>query len=289
MNKVAIALPDTAVSDVYDIRDKTSKLATIARTAALFEVSTIFIYKDQIISGSKADYERRVMKTILSYIETPQYLRKLLFPFHKDLKYAGQLPPLATFHHPIEEIKANQFRDGVAYLTRTNKVVVEVGAEEPLSVINNPGESLKGKRLRVSTFIRREDNGTLVAEIVPRDAIETKLYWGYTIKETNNPLQKFLKKEDYIVIGTSKQGENYKNIHLETNEQLLKKKISKKPILLVFGSPKTGLPEMLKGTGVKQNEIFDLMVNTVPNPGTRSVRLEEAIMISLARLLPIFE
>lgn len=287
-NKLAIAIPDTSVSDVFDLGEKTHKLGTIARSVAIFEVNTIFIYKDTSISGSKSDYERRVMKNILSYIETPQYLRKSLFPFHKDLKNAGQLPPLATFHHPIDNIKPNQYRDGIVYLNKKNEVVAEVGAENPLQVLNNPGESLKNRKLRVTTLIRRVD-GKLVAEIIPKEIAEEKLYWGYTIKETSNPLSKFNKKNDYIVIGTSRTGDKYDEINIKENESLMKKFSTNKPILLVFGSPKTGLPEMLKGTGVKQNDLFDLFLNTIPHPGTRSVRLEEAITISLARLLPMFE
>ncbi len=288
-NKIAIAIPDTSVADVFDIGEKTAKLGIIARSVAIFEVSTIFIYKDPSISGSKSDYERRLMKNILNYCETPQYLRKLLIPFHKDLKNVGQLPPLATYSHPIDQIKPNQFREGVVYLDKNNNVVVEVGAEKPLPVLNNPGTSLKNKKLRVSTIIKRQDNGSLTAEIIPKEVVEEKLYWGYTIKETNNPLHKFYKKDDYIVIGTSRTGDIYKNIKIEEHEQIIRKISSHKPILLVFGSPKTGLPEMLKGTGVKQNELFDLFLNTVPNAGTRSIRLEEAITISLARVLPMFE
>lgn len=276
------------MSDVFDIGEKTYKLGIIARSMAIFQVDTLFIYKDQTISGSKSDYERRFIKNILNYCDTPQYLRKLLIPFHKDLKNVGQLPPLATFHHPIDQIKQNQFREGVVYLTKKNEVVVEVGADEPLKVLNNPGESLKGKKLRVSTFIKRQKDGSLVAEIIPREVIEEKLYWGYTIKETNNPLHKFNKKNDYLVIGTDRDGEIYSSVQVDSNEHLKKKVSSNKPLLIVFGSPKTGLPEMLKGTGVKTSDIFDLYLNTVPNAGTRSIRLEEAITISLARLLPMF-
>ena len=273
---------------MYDIGEKTYKLGVIARSVAIFGVDTIFIYKDTSISGSKSDYERRFIKNILNYCETPQYLRKLLIPFHKDLKNVGQLPPLATYHHPIDQIKPNQFREGVVFLNKKQEVVVEVGAEEPLPVVNNPGESLKNKKLRVSTIIRREKNGSLVAEIIPKEAIQEKLYWGYSIKESNNPLHKFTKKEDYIVIGTDREGENYSTFNLQNNEQVLKKQSSHKPILIVFGSPRAGLPDMLKGTGVKINDLFDLYLNTVPNAGTRSIRLEEAITISLARILPMF-
>jgi predicted SPOUT superfamily RNA methylase MTH1 len=36
---------------------------------------------------------------VLCYLETPQYLRKALFPVHRDLKYAGLLNPIDAPHH----------------------------------------------------------------------------------------------------------------------------------------------------------------------------------------------
>lgn len=36
---------------------------------------------------------------LLQYLECPQYLRKHVFPLHKDLQYAGLLNPLDAPHH----------------------------------------------------------------------------------------------------------------------------------------------------------------------------------------------
>ena len=141
--KISVAIPDSAVSDNFDIREKTIKLGMIARALAIFEVDDLLIYRDPTISNDKSTYERRFMRNVLSYIETPQYLRKILFPFHKDLQYAGHLPPLATSHHPIEKIKAKQFREGVLFLNKNKEPLVEVGAETPLPVMANPGIPLK--------------------------------------------------------------------------------------------------------------------------------------------------
>ena len=140
------------------------------------------------------------------------------------------MPPRATFSHPIDQIKQNQFRDGVVYLNRKNEVVVEVGAEQPLKALNNPGSSLKDKKLRVTTIIRRLEDNSFAAEIIPKEAVEEKLYWGYSIKETNNPLHKFNKKDEYIVIGTSRTVDVYTSIIMDNNDQLAKKISSKKPI-----------------------------------------------------------
>ena len=49
---------------------------------------------------------------IKEYLECPQYLRKDLFPHHKDLKYAGLLNPLDTPHH-LRQSEFSQYREGV--------------------------------------------------------------------------------------------------------------------------------------------------------------------------------
>jgi predicted SPOUT superfamily RNA methylase MTH1 len=282
--KIAVAIPDSAVSDIFDIREKTIKLGMIARALAIFEVSTLFIYKDSTLSKDKATYERRFIRNVLSYIETPQYLRKTLFPFHKDLQFAGQLPPLATLHHPTEKLKSKQYRDGVLFLNEKSEAVVDVGAEIPIPVQNNPGKTLKKKKIRVTTRIYKDKNGKFFAEIIPKEKVEQKMYWGYRIKESNLPLSKFTdKKEEYIVIATSRKGNNYEDIDY-TN--ILENNKSKKQLLFLFGSPKHGLQELLKGTEKKIKDIADCYVNTIPHSGVRSIRLEEAIPISLARLLP---
>lgn len=46
------------------------------------------------------------------YLECPQYLRKDLFPHHKDLKYAGLLNPLDTPHH-LRQSEFSQYREGI--------------------------------------------------------------------------------------------------------------------------------------------------------------------------------
>ena len=49
---------------------------------------------------------------ILQYLETPQYLRKVIFPKHKDLQLVGLLNPLDCPHHMRidDEFK---YREGV--------------------------------------------------------------------------------------------------------------------------------------------------------------------------------
>jgi hypothetical protein len=78
-----------------DTRVNTLKVGQIARAAAVFRVSRIVIYRDQEYNDS------RFISMILRYMETPQYLRKLLIPRREELRHVGMLPPLRTSHHPF--------------------------------------------------------------------------------------------------------------------------------------------------------------------------------------------
>ena len=60
------------------------------------------------------------LSRILQYLECPQYMRKQLFPQHKDLQYAGLLNPLDSPHHLRADEEA-EFREGIV----TDKPVAE--------------------------------------------------------------------------------------------------------------------------------------------------------------------
>ena len=86
----SIAIPASLVSDVPHLREKTAKIGLIGRSAAIFRVDEIVIYED----GRGGDAE--LIRAILTYMETPQYLRKALIGMRPELRYAGILPPLRT-------------------------------------------------------------------------------------------------------------------------------------------------------------------------------------------------
>jgi hypothetical protein len=53
---------------------------------------------------------------------------------------------------------------------------------------------------------------------------------------------------------------------------------------VVFGGPHAGLLEICKRQGIDAKEFFDVVVNTIPNQGTATVRTEEALIATLALL-----
>src|SRR5207249_10544130 len=70
----------------------------VSRALGTFRVEEVIIYRDR--AGPEIDREVKLIEKMLTYIETPQYLRKHLFKMDPDLQYAGTLPPLRTPNHP---------------------------------------------------------------------------------------------------------------------------------------------------------------------------------------------
>jgi predicted SPOUT superfamily RNA methylase MTH1 len=89
----------------------------IARALAVFSVDEVVIYEDGPPrphlhdAASAADFTTRKEYTgdtdpchflahVFSYLETPPFMRKTLFPMHPNLRLAGLLPTLDMQSHP---------------------------------------------------------------------------------------------------------------------------------------------------------------------------------------------
>lgn len=53
------------------------------------------------------------MSRLLQYVEAPPYLRKKLFPVHRDLKFAGLMPPVDAPHHMQHKDDRSMYREGI--------------------------------------------------------------------------------------------------------------------------------------------------------------------------------
>ncbi|WP_455141000.1 putative RNA uridine N3 methyltransferase [Candidatus Hodarchaeum mangrovi] len=268
-----IAIPDSAVSDCSDIRAKTEKIFQFARISAIYQVPDIMIYHDPFLKPEEAHRESRRIRRILEYIECPQYLRKRLFPISRDTSAVGVLSPLATPHHVLsKEIKPNEIREAVIFLLQ-GRTVGDVGSLHLLEVINPPKFSLQEKVLRVTVKIILKDD-KLKLRLLPNRPSD--IYWGYKVHVSKVALSKALLNFKGIKIATSKTCEPITS--LNPND------LQNKDILITFGSPYKGIPEMLKAEGKKIRDVFDHCINSLTHSGTRSLRLEEAMMITLSKL-----
>ncbi|MEM3078554.1 MAG: RNA methyltransferase, partial [Nitrososphaerales archaeon] len=107
---------------------------------------------------------------------------------------------------------------------------------------------------------------------------EIKDYWGYEVK-TAPSLGKLVKsiKSDLIIF-TSKKGK----IITEFWTELIDEVKRANSILLVFGSPKRGVFEILSDENMNPMQISKFIINTMPDQKTATVRTEEALLASLA-------
>jgi methyltransferase len=267
-----LTMPDSSLSDEQTKRDKSIKIAQFARACSIFRVKRIYIYHDSLSEFEKDDLH--LIKTILRYLDTPQYLRKILYPRMQQLEYAGILHPIKAPHHKapedIKKVKAGDVRIGVIVKAKS-QLFVEVGLG---SLVPFVGEGLEGKKVNVK-FIAPYPN-LKATKATEQDIFD---YWGYEVKEVPSLSKLLTSVEKTEVVITSRKGTYFKNIETKLAERA--KNIQN--ILVVFGAPKHGIHDILAKDGASVKS-YEFIVNMFPNQGTETVRLEEAVLGSLAIL-----
>jgi len=273
-SSLSVLLPSSLVTDTSELRQKTVKIGWVARTLAIFGVNKVCIYHDDDPHSRDQEVERKLIVSLLRYAETPQYLRKFIFPRTKELRYAGLLPPLRTPHHPLdgEKIKLGDLREAVVIQSGEGGSLLEMGLREK-GIIRKRLRS--GCRLTVKLGKRSGDGGVEVSQVSREDVKE---YWGYKVL-TANSLREGLNRLDIdYKIGTSRRGRNLYEAVRGIKES------SPKSVGVAFGGPYAGLFEICRRQGVDIEELFDAVVNTIPGQRTATVRTEEALMATLSVL-----
>lgn len=261
--KLSVAIPTSALSDESLKIDKTKKISVLARSCAIFKVDTIYVYHQ----GEKTA-DSALITTILKYLETPQFLRKRLFPKVNDLKFAGALQPLRIPSHSTpanpKSITRNDIREGIVVSVKGRRFV-DVGINQLVPFF---GSTPPGKRTTIQ--FKEGYPKFSIKEIASQ---ESPSYWGYAVKERAN-LYSLLSEWGGNIILTSKKGKKV------TGEQLSKYTKSDQNTLVVFGSPEKGIHEIV---GPKINKVQNAkFLNFFPNQATQTIRLEEALLGTLA-------
>ena len=274
--EVSIAIPASFVSDTPHLREKTFRIGLVGRATAIFQIDEIIVYPDMPNVDQTRD--AKLLALILSYMETPQYLRKKLFKIRPELRYAGVLPPLRTPHHPLinrlKKLNIGEYREGVVVSSSTKGSFVDVGVEQPAFIL--------GKRLQPKTRVTvkiTQLQKQFLATPASREEIGT--YWGYKVKISKIPFGQLIKKRNFnLVIATSRKGKPI----MEVIDTLKEKWKTSKKILIAFGAPTQGLYEILAHERPKLEEVAHFVLNTIPAQGTETVRTEEALYATLAIL-----
>ena len=269
--RLSIAIPSSLVSEVPHLREKTRVFGQVARAAAIYRVDAIHVYRD-------APDESRLIRLILGYAETPQYLRRRLYPKRPELQYAGVLPPLRTPHHPLETRAENldigEPREGVVLAEEGDGFLVDVGVDRPLKATGRAPSIGSRTTVRIT-----ETTPELTGRFIRRR--EVAQYWGYTIQIVDGGLGRLASREEYdLTVATSRHAPSFKQVE----PQLRNSWKGAGNILVAFGSPRRGVSEILAEDGQTIDDVFDFTVNMIPDQGTATVRTEEALHASLAIL-----
>lgn len=267
--KLSIAFPSSIVSELSHLRDKTSVIGQIARVAAIHRVEDIYVYRD-------SPDESRLIRLILSYIETPQYLRKNLFRMMEELRYVGVLPPLRTPHHPLErssnKLDIGEFREGVVISEDEGEYLIEIGVETPVRVTGR-GPSVGGRTTVRLTSIQP----MLLGRFTKRRDVNS--YWGFGVHIVGGGLGKLASRGDFdLTLATSNLGPPFRDLEPEFGARLA----DAKSALIAFSSPREGLQEILSRERLEVSKVFDFTANVIPEQGSVTVRTEESLSAALA-------
>lgn len=290
---VSIALPGSVMDNAQSPELRTYLAGQIARACTVFCVDEVVIFDEQgedtgTVEGEFKGVGKKgkacvQLARILQYLECPQYLRKVFFPKHHDLQFAGLLNPLDSPHHMRIDDEA-EFREGVV-VDRPSKAstgsFVNCGMRKEVKIDKQlqPGLRVTVRMMKNQNTESKVYKGVVVAPHVPRT--EGGLYWGYSVRlasclsavMTECPF-----KEGYdLTIGTSEKGSNADLTSLPQFRHML----------VVFGGLR-GLEASVDADpnlGVTDPSVlFDQYLNTCPSQGSRTIRTEEAILISLSLL-----
>ncbi|KAJ2952250.1 hypothetical protein O0L34_g4527 [Tuta absoluta] len=297
ISTVSIAVPGSILENAQSAELRTYLAGQIARAACVFCVDEVVVYDD---IGDKLDTKKSKLEDvdglkvarkscvqlarILQYLECPQYLRKHFFPIHKDLEFAGLLNPLDAPHH-LRQSNDFQFREGI---TMNKKVKpgrgsqVNVGLLQDVSTdkLLNPGIRVTVKMLPAPEGGKKL-KGKIVSLSTPR--AETGVYWGYTVRIANNLSQVFTQcpyKDGYdLTIGTSDRGTSI--------DELPERELKYNHALIVFGGLH-GIEAALESDEQlnvdEPSLLFNHYINVLPNQGSRTIRTEEAIIVTMTGL-----
>ncbi|DBA04347.1 TPA: hypothetical protein N0F65_002109 [Lagenidium giganteum] len=291
---LSMAIPGSIIDNAQTKELKTYLAGQVARAAVIFQVDEIIVFDDQLGASKDEGPKKKAndchvfLNRILQYLETPQYLRKALFPMHKDLSCAGLLNPLDTPHH----LRANEwsvYREGIVVdrpLKNNEGSHVNVGLMKEVAVDKRiqPGIRVTVRIDESTKDHKKKMLGKLVSPAEPREQLG--LYWGYTSRYASSLSGVWTEcpfKGGYdLKLGTSERG----TVSVDDADFSLP---PFRHALVVFGGV-AGIEECVNAdetipvTGEDAHTLFDMWVNTCPEQGSRTIRSEEAVLISLSAL-----
>eukprot|EP00835_Amoeboradix_gromovi_P000034 NODE_1_length_95616_cov_0.657642.p34 type:complete len:315 gc:universal NODE_1_length_95616_cov_0.657642:77346-78290(+) len=267
--KLSIALPGSIIDNCQGLQMKTIMAGQIARACAVFRVSNIYVFND-----TDTVWGARFMVKVLNYLETPQYLRKRLFPKSDDMRFLGILPPLDVPHH-FRKSDRYEYREGVVVEQLKEACLVDIGGEKPII-----STVVRETNTRVTVKVDYDSDLGVEGVIVEKEEAAKKSYWGYDV-HTTKTISEVLESEKFdFVLGTSERGLSH--------EELVVKDDVKNALILFGGVDGLEKASDHEGETKPLSERFDFYININPHQGSRTIRTEEAVLATLSLLNSMF-
>ena len=315
---LSISIPSSIVANCQTKELRTQLVGQIARAATIFHVDEIVVYDDKLSKESTGRQFRKrrdakgdssneksieqsdnphtkfdaqaFFALVLQYCETPQYLRRHFFPMHPDLQFVGLLAPVDAPHH-VRADDVCPYREGVVLEKKIRSGGSLINCGVPGRLVEIPTRLKAGIRctVKLDPFSYRKSGqlkGQVVSPTAPREADGT--YWGYTTRVADS-LKAVLDDSPFdtgydLKIGTSERGDSDIDEGGFTLPPF-------QHAIIVFGGVAgieecVDAEESLSLPGDESKKLFDLWLNVAKYQGSRTIRTEEAVFISLAKLSP---
>lgn len=265
-DELSVFIPNSFISESKDLKIRTYKVGILGRALAIFQADNVVIYNDDHVKNEEGKMDGEFIAEVLSYMNTPQYLRKEVFPIRPELKHVGILPPLRTPHHPVNsQPDVGDYRQGFTVKRNKKGTFVDIGMDK-LAFCK---EQLSVKRIfdfKITKIAKKE---VIVTPDKPDD-----IYWGYNVISSNKSLKNSLKLiKPNLVVEATRYGDYINSIF----DELKPKLDESRSTAILFGGPYSSIQEDISNPNW---ELFK--VNTLPDQGTETVRTEEAVVATLS-------
>ncbi len=272
-----VFVPISIVSTEHRLDLKTLAVGHVLRMCSIFRVSDLVFYSDP--HASRQDSE--ICRAVTEYMLTPPYLRKMVIPIKRELKYVGVLPPLSLPTHAVPRIATfGSVRKGYVYRCSEDTCFAYVGLDKPCRF--NREEGVFEKHITLLRIDGVEEEWYDCSVLKDDDV---SLYLGPKVHFFDK-LSKALTRmcRSGLIIEFTKHG-------LPIQELLRYVDHSVDKICTVFGSPRMDVSEVLRyEMGIDMPSLATTIsskhvaIDAVVKQGVKSVRTVEAVGIALAAL-----
>jgi len=272
---IDLAIPSSYTANLQSLTQRTFSLNFLARSAGIFGVETIYVYKDPLYHNPEV--ERQIVK-ILRYLSTPPYLKKVLFQRDRDLSYVGMVPPLTLSSHKrwvaIKHMTFPEYRIGLVIGRKSGKYLIDVGLDKPVAIREKPPSSL------VVVEITKSTSKYLIGRVLTKDEYkEINFYPGFNVKRLKISVVNFLDKYEGCRICLTRYGDYIGDV-LNNIKDALQNDYER--MILILGSYEYGLDKIFGYYNLRLESLCDYKINLVYDQKVETIRVEEAAMIGLS-------